>query len=222
MEQDRASSVLMHYQNWRGKPLVSYQTAVAAAACRVNPGIEIGLQLLDCLIRSSCGMRRGTTRRARCDGSARHQVVRPARQLRPYSEMIIFTHVDQRLRRRVHLIVVSGSGEAGEFADIVSEPGSMRAEYGSILADGATTPRTRGDRDKVAGRSGFEPRLPGPEPGVPPLNYCPSASTRRAITMSRPGPATSAHARQFAAECRRLRRRDTAPNAISRVVNRRS
>jgi DDE family transposase len=64
MEQDRASSVLMHYQNWRGKPLVSYQTAVAAAACRVNPGIEIGLQLLDCLIRSSCGMRRGTTRRA--------------------------------------------------------------------------------------------------------------------------------------------------------------
>jgi hypothetical protein len=32
-----------------------------------------------------------------------------------------------------------------------------------------------------------------------------------------PGPATSAHARQFAAECR-----DTAPNAISRVVNRRS
>ena len=27
---------------------------------------------------------------------------------------------------------------------------------------------------------------------------------------------------QFAAECRRLRRRDTAPNAISRVVNRRS
>ena len=53
----------------------------------------------------------------------------------------------------------------------------------------------------MAGRSGFEPRLPGPEPGVPPLNYCPSARARRAITTPRLGrqpqlmPASSTRAR---------------------------
>ena len=51
----------------------------------------------------------------------------------------------------------------------------------------------------LAGRSGFEPRLPGPEPGVPPLNYCPSASTRRAITTPRPGP----QARSPDTQCRK-------------------
>src|ERR1044071_4239467 len=44
----------------------------------------------------------------------------------------------------------------------------------AFLTNGATTPKTQGDGDRVAERSGFEPRLPDPEPGVPPLNYCPS------------------------------------------------
>src|SRR3954451_16485029 len=63
----------------------------------------------------------------------------------------------------------------------------------------------------LAGGPGFEPRLPGPEPGVLPLNYPPSREPqRRAVTTPHWLPAPSA--------CRgNLRRRGRGEDRVDRA-----
>ena len=78
---------------------------------------------------------------------------------------------------------------AGEHEGRILQPTGRATAGGSQRAKTPARVAARAG-DHVAGGPGFEPRLPGPEPGVLPLNYPPSHSGERGITTPRAAPAT--------------------------------